>query len=121
MPWKTLLAAISGELDQELARQIDFLKAENTILKSQIKGRVRLNDNERQTLADLGKPLGRKILGEISTIVTPDTILRWHRRLIAKKFDTADRRKRVGRPPTPQEIRKMVLQAAGENLGWGYT
>ena len=62
MSWKTLLAVISGELDQELARQIDFLKAEN-----KIKGRILLNDTERCMLAELGKPLGRKILDEIST------------------------------------------------------
>lgn len=121
MSWKTLLAVVSGELDQELARQIDFLKAENKILKRQVKGRIRLNDTERRTLAEVGKPLGRRILGEISTIVTPDTILRWHRRLIAKKFDTTERRRTVGRPPTPEEIRELVLRAARENPGWGYT
>ena len=68
MSWKTLLAAISGELDVELARQIDFLKAENKILKSQTEGRLRLKDSERRTLAELGKPLGRRILRAISTI-----------------------------------------------------
>jgi len=101
MPWKTLLAAVSGELDVELARQIDFLKAENRILKRQIAGRPRLKDAERRQLAELGKPLGRKILAKISTIVTPDTILRWHRLLIAKKFDGSAARRRTGRPPTP--------------------
>jgi hypothetical protein len=111
----------SGELDQELARKIDFLKAKNKILKQQVKGRIQLNDGERRTLAELGKPLGRKILGEISTIVTPDTILRWHRRLIAKKFDTTNRRRTVGRPPTSEEIREMILRAARENPSWSYT
>ena len=121
MPWKTLLAAVSGELDVELARQIDFLKAENRSLKRQITGRPRLKDAERRQLAELGKPLGRKILAKISTIVTPDTILRWHRQLIAKKFDGSAARRRTGRPPTPEEIRALVLRVARENPSWGYT
>ena len=121
MSWKTLLAAISGELNVELARQIDFLKAENKILRSQIKGRIRLKDSERRTLAELGKPLGRRILEEISTIVTPDTLLRWHRKLIAMKFDGSKAKKRLGRPPTREEIRELVLQFARESPSWGYT
>ena len=121
MPWKTLLAAVSGELDGESARQIDFLKAENRILKKQITGRPKLGDVERRQLAELGKPLGRKILAEISTIVTPDTISRWHRQLIAKKLDGSASRRRTGRPPTPEEIRELVLRCARENPSWGYT
>ena len=110
MSWKTLLAAISGEFDVELARQIDFLKAENKILKSQINGRLRLKDSERRTLAELGKPLGRRILAEISTIVTPDTLLRWHRKLIAMKFDGSKAKKRLGRPSTRDEIREQSVR-----------
>jgi putative transposase len=121
MSWKTLLAAISGEFDVELARQIDFLKAENKILKGQINSRFRLKDSERRTLAELGKPLGRKILEEISTIVTPDTLLRWHRKLVAKKFDGSKNKKRLGRPPTRAKIRELILQFARDNRSWGYT
>ena len=109
MTWKVLLAAISGDLNEELLHQIDFLKAENRILKKHIKGRLRLKDSERVTLAELAKRLGRKILKEISTIVTPDTLLRWHRQLIAKKFDGSKCRRKVGRPPTADEIREVVL------------
>ena len=53
MCWKTLLAAVSGQFNEEFVRQIDFLKAENKILKEQIKGRLRLNDAERRALAEL--------------------------------------------------------------------
>ena len=113
--------AVSGQFNEEFVRQIDFLKAENKILKKQLKGRLRLNDAERRTLAELAKPLGRKILEEISTIVTPDTLLRWHRKLIAKKFDGSKHRKKIGRPPTRDEIKELVLQFARENPGWGYT
>ena len=121
MSWKTLLAAISGEFNVELTAQIDFLKAENKILKGQIRGRLRLKDTERRTLAELGRPLGRRILEEISTIVTPDTLLRWHRKLIAKKFDGSKNRKRLGRPPTQDEIKELVLQFARDCPTWGYT
>ena len=121
MSWKALLAAVSGELDIDLARQIDFLKAENRILKKQIKGRLRPKDEERRRLAELGKPLGRKILAELTTIVTPETILRWHRRLVAKKFDGTRNRNGVGRPPTASEISELVLRFARENRSWGYT
>jgi hypothetical protein len=103
LSWKAILAAVSGEFNIDLARQIDFLKAENSILKKQIKGRLKLKDEERRRLAELGKPLGRKILAQITTIVTPDTILRWHRKLIAKKFDGTMNRKQFGRPPTAAE------------------
>jgi len=110
MPWKTLLAAVSGQPDVELARRIDCLEAENRILKKRITGRPKLRDVERRQLAELGKPLGRKTLAEISTIVTPDTTLRWNRQLIARKLDGSASRRRTGRPPTPEEIRELVLR-----------
>jgi len=92
------------------ARQIDFLEAKNRSLKKQITGRPKLRDVERRQLAELGKPLGRKTLAEISTIVTPDTTLRWNRQLIARKLDGSASRRRTGRPPTPEEIRELVLR-----------
>ena len=60
---------------------------ENRILRQQLQGRVRLTDAERKSLAAIGKQLGKKALEEIATLVTPATILAWHRKLIAKKFD----------------------------------
>ena len=67
-----------------------------------------------------GKSLGRKALMELTTIVTPDTILRWHRTLVARKWDYSDRRKSVGRPRVGQEIVDLVLRFARENPSWGY-
>jgi hypothetical protein len=60
------------------------------------------------------------MLDELATIVTPETILRWHRELVARHWDHSHRRKSAGRPPVAQEIVELVLQMAKENLTWGY-
>jgi transposase InsO family protein len=76
-------------------------------LVEQLKGRrLRLTDEQRRKLAIRGKALGRKLLGEVATIVTPDTILAWHRKLIAQK---------------EKEVEELVLRMAEQNPGWGYT
>src|SRR5258707_7644618 len=87
MGWKKLLAYITGTVDQELLRRNEYLVTENRMLRNQIKGRVRLSDGERRTLAEIGKKLGKQALAEVATIVTPDTILAWHRKLVAQKFN----------------------------------
>ena len=83
--------------------------------------RIRLGSYEqRRRLAVRGKLLGRNALAEVAGIVTPDTILRWYRRLIAKKYDGSAYRGR-GRPTTPKQIAELVVRMAGENPRWGYT
>ena len=74
MSWKTLLAYITGTVDQELLLRNEYLVTENRILRNQITGRVRLTDGERKTLAELGQKLGKQALQEVATIVKPDTI-----------------------------------------------
>jgi putative transposase len=76
----------------------EYLVAENRILRDQIKGRLQLSDAERQTLAEIGQKLGKQALEEVANIVKPDTILGWHRKLAADKFDGSTRRKSPGRP-----------------------
>jgi len=98
MDWKHLLAYITGTVDQELLLRNEYLVTENRILRNQITGRVRLTDGERKTLATIGKQLGMQTLQEVATIVKPDTILGWHRRLVAQKFDGSKHRKAPGRP-----------------------
>ena len=97
MDWKHLLAYITGTVDQELLLRNEYLVTENRILRNQITGRVRLTDSERKTLADIGQKLGKKALEEVATIVKPDTILGWHRKLVAQKFDGSTQRKAPGR------------------------
>ena len=79
MDWKTMLAYISGSVDEELLLRNEYLVAENRILRNQIKGRLRLNDGERRTLAEIGKRLGKRALEAVANIVKPETILGWHR------------------------------------------
>ena len=83
MDWKRLLAYITGSVDQELLLRNEYLVTENRLLRQQITGRIRLSDAERKTLAEIGKKLGKQALAEVATIVTPDTILAWHRKLVA--------------------------------------
>ena len=80
---------------------------------------MKLTDHERRRLAVLGARLGRQILVEVATIVTPDTILRWHRMLIARKWTYQTRRR--GRPGVLAEIRRLAVRMATENPSWGYT
>ena len=86
MDWKTMLAYISGFVDEELLLRNEYLTAENRILRDQIKGRVQLTDAERQTLAAIGKKLGKKALEEVAQIVKPETILAWQRKLATDKL-----------------------------------
>lgn len=119
-PWQLLSVIVAGYISSEQQQIIDYLKAENQILREQLgTKRPRLTDDQRRKLAMLGKPLRNKTLAEICSIVTPETILRWHRRLIARKYDGSGRRM-PGRPRVMQEIRQLVLMMATENRSWGY-
>src|SRR5437588_12795535 len=93
-----LLMALSGWVHQHQLIVIEFLQTENRLLKDRLRGkRIRLTDAERALLARKAKAVGRKDLLELETIVSPDTLLRWHRRLIAEKWNFAHRRG-LGRP-----------------------
>jgi len=120
MDWKTLLTCITGSVEEQLLLRNEYVVEENRILRNQIAGRVQLTDAERQTLAAIGKKLGKQALEEVATIVKPDTILAWHRKLVAQKFDGSEQRKSVGRPRVDKEIEDLVVQMAKENRGWGY-
>jgi transposase InsO family protein len=120
MDWKRLLAYIAGSVDQELLLRNEYLVTENRLLRQQIKGRIRLSDAERKTLAEIGKKLGKQALAAVANIVTPDTILAWHRKLVAQKFDGSTQRKAPGRPAIPQDIEALVVRLARENRSWGY-
>jgi putative transposase len=120
MDWKSLLAYMAGSVDQELLLRNEYLVTENRILRKQLQGRVRLSDGERKTLAEIGKKLGKRALGEIATLVTPETILAWHRKLIAQRFDGSQQRKALGRPKVSKELEGLVVRLAQENRAWGY-
>jgi putative transposase len=121
-PWQLLLAILAGWIRRQQHEVIDYLRTENQLLKEKPgKRRILLTDDQRRRLAVKGKVLGRKVLESIGTLFTPDTILRWHRLLVAQKWDFSDRaKKKPGRPPVADEIRTLVVRLASENPTWGY-
>jgi len=120
LPTFLLLGVFAGLLNRQQQAVIDYLRAENEVLKWQLKGRrPRLTNEERCRLAVKGKVLGRKVLAEIACIVTPETILRWHRRLVAMKWTFPPRG--VGRPPVGSEVRRLIVEMARTESRWGYT
>src|SRR5271166_1526615 len=121
-PWQLFFAILAGWVNNRQQAVIDYLRTENQVLKEKLgKKRIVLDDDQRRRLAVRGKVLGRKALEQIATLVTPDTILRWHRQLIAEKWDYSNRRERQpGRPPTTPEVVEIVVRLARENPTWGY-
>lgn len=118
-PIQLLLATVAGWVNRRQQRVIEYLVEENRVLREKLGGSVpRLNDEQRRRLAAKGHILGRRALAEVATIVTPDTILRWHRRLIAAKWTFASRR--TGRPGIMTDIRALIVRFAEENSSWGY-
>ena len=114
-----LILAMAGHLNQPLHDAIEFLNDQIRVLKEQM-GRIKgLTNRQRALLARPFKELDREIQQLCETIVTPATIQRWYRRLIAKKFDGSAKRG-PGRPPTPQDQVDLVLRMARENPTWGY-
>ena len=120
MDWKKLLGSVTESVDEELRLRNAYLVAENRILRQQINGRMPLTDSDRKALAEIGHKLGKKVLAEIATVATPDTILAWHRQCVAQKVDTSAAPKSVGRPRIDKEVEELVLRMARENRSWGY-
>ena len=120
MDWTRILAYITGSVDQELLLRNEYLAAENRILRAQLNGCLRLSDAERATLGEIGSRLGRKALSEVATVAQPDTILAWHRRLVARKFEGSRARRVRGRPRIDREVEGLIIRMAEENRSWGY-
>jgi putative transposase len=119
-PFRFLIIAVAGWMNQQQQHAIEYLREENRVLHSQLGNqRVRFTDDQRRSLAAKARLLGRKLLADLATIVTPETLLRWHRKLIANKYDGSARR-RPGRPATKKEIEALVVRMAKENRDWGY-
>ena len=93
-PWQLLILILAGWINRHEQDVIEYLRAENRVLREKLgKKRILLDDSQRRRLAVKGKILGRRMLEQVATIVTPDTILRWHRELVAAKWDYSGRRK----------------------------
>jgi transposase InsO family protein len=114
-----MLGVLTGWLDRRERESIAYLIEENRLLRRQLGGRrLRLTDEIRRRLAARAYRVGRAALREIATIATPDTLLRWHRELIARKWTYA---RRSGPRGVLCEIRQLVVRMATENPTWGYT
>src|SRR5213080_1770376 len=119
-PFSFLVVCVAGWINRREQQVIEYLIEENRVLREQIGNRrMRFTDNQRCRLAARAKKLSRKILEQVETIVTPATLLAWHRKLIAKKYDGSACRT-PGRPRTATEITTLVLRFANENRSWGY-
>jgi len=119
-PLQFLLMTFAGWVNRRQLAMIDYLKEENLVLRQQLGGgKLRFTDDQRRRLAVKGRVLGRRVLDELAGLVTPDTILRWYRELIAAKYDGTARRG-AGRPGTASSLRELVVRFATENPTWGY-
>jgi putative transposase len=107
-----------GWMNRQQQEAIEFLKEENKILREKLgPKRLRLSDEQKRRLATKGKILGRQLLKEFGTLFSPDTILKWHRMLVARKYDGSANRRPGPEPKKANMIRDHVLRMAEENPG----
>jgi hypothetical protein len=116
-----LVAIVAGWITRHQSAVIEYLRAENRALREQLGGRrIRWTDAQRRRLAEKARAIGRTALGQLNTVVTPDTLLRWYRALVAAKYDGSEHRG-PGRPRTKPDVAELIRQVARENPSWGYT
>jgi hypothetical protein len=117
-PFRFLLLAVAGWMNRKQQDVIAYLQEENKVLREQLGSkRLWFTDSQRRRLAAKAKKLGRKGLRKFATIAAPDTLLRWFRRLIARKYDGSAKRG-PGRPPVMKQICRLIVKMAKENQ-WG--
>ena len=119
--FQLLLFIVAGCLRRADVVLLEYLQEENRVLREQLGGaRLRFTDAQRARLGVKAHAAGRAALGQLSTIVSPETLLRWYRQLVARRYDSSLGR-RAGRAPTRAEVAKLVVNMATENPTWGYT
>lgn len=120
-PLQFLLTLLAGWINRWQLEAIEYLKEENRLLKERLGGRrIRFTDAERRRLARRAHALGCKALRELDTVVTPETLMRWYRTLVARKW-TYPRRRSPGRPRSRSTLVDLIVRMATENPSWGYT
>ncbi len=121
-PWQLIVIILASWINRQQQQKIDCLETQLAVVKEQFGNkRILLTDDQRRRIAVKGKALGREQLSQIGTLFTPDTILRWHRQLVAQKWDYSDRKeKKPGRPRIRQVIIDLTVKFAKENPTWGY-
>ncbi len=119
-----LLSMLAGWINRQQQEAINYLMEENKILKHEIlratgKRRIILNDRQRRRLAILGRKLGRKLLGEVCCSFSPDTLMMWHRKLVARKYDGSKNRCKGGRPRISDYLKQLIIDMAKDNKHLG--
>jgi transposase InsO family protein len=121
-PFEFLILLVASWVGRRQGEAMEYLRAENRVLRARLgPKRLRFADAERRLLAEKGKPLGRKLLAEMASLASPETILRWYREQVAAKYDGSRTRGGPGRPATRADTVKQLLTMARENPSWGYT
>ena len=123
-PMAMFLMMLAGWINRQQQHMIDYLQEENKILKHELlkatgKKRILLNDKQRRRLAILAKKLGRGVLSQICTAFSPDTLLLWHRKLVAQKYDGSKNRGKGGRPRISDYLRQLIIDMAKDNKHLG--
>ncbi len=121
--WLTMVTCLAYCLDPELWKAIDYLKEQVRVLKEQQEKdkRILLDNHQRMRLAAKAKQLTREPLEQTMVLFTPETVLSWYRKLIARNYDGSKNCKHPGRPTISPEIIDLVIQFKEENPRWGYT
>src|ERR1035438_4865090 len=119
-PFAFMVLCLAGWMNRNQQDIIEYLQEEVRVLREMLGKKPCFNDDQRRRLASKGNRLGRKALNRFASLVTPNTLLAWHRRLVALKYDSSKLRN-LGRPRTKTEIEELILQLARENRTWGYT
>ena len=118
-PLRFILICLAGWMNREQQAVIEYLQEEVRVLREHIdKKRIPFCDEQRSRLARKAKKLSYGKLGEIVSLVTPETLMRWHRRFVAAKYDSST--KRIGRPRIKVDLNELIIRLAKENRGWGY-
>ena len=118
-PIRFLLICLAGWMNRNQQHVIEYLREEVRVLREHLgPKRLRFTDEQRARLARKAKRMQFGKLKEIASIVTPQTLLAWHRRLVAQKYDSSA--KRIGRPRTKSSLTELIVQLARENRTWGY-
>jgi putative transposase len=119
-PMGMLLMMLAGWINRHQQDVITYLKEENKILREKLgTKRILLNDNQRMRLARLAKRLGRAVLVDACCAFSPDTILKWHRNLVARNYDGSKKKNKPGRKRISEELEKLIIQIARKNKTWG--
>jgi putative transposase len=120
-PLQFLLLVFAGWVNRRQREVVEYLQEENRVLREQLGDRrLRFTDDQRRRLAAKGRALGRRVLNQLGGLVTPETILRWYRELIAKKYDGTSQRE-GGRPGAATSLATPGRPVRHRNPTWGYT